>query len=109
MANALYYAADHLPVIASIQFNNSVDITSAARQQDLLVYPNPSKGSFTVSLPTNAISILHLTDAMGRTLITESGIGMHTINVTHMPSGVFYLKIEDPAGERTIKLLSFGQ
>lgn len=107
MANALHYAADHLPVIASIEFFNTTDIASANALDDLVVFPNPSSGMFSMKLPQGEISNLYVSDAMGRVLLTQSGQGEMNIDLSHAPSGMYYLNVVSESGRAVVKLVVY--
>jgi endonuclease/exonuclease/phosphatase family metal-dependent hydrolase len=51
MANALHYASDHLPVVTSFNFVGQTGIQAGSKTDLVNVYPNPSNGSFNLSIP----------------------------------------------------------
>jgi len=105
MADALYNATDHLPLIASIEFHNTASELREDALSRLKVYPNPSQGTITVELPMNLSSALIIMDATGRTVFTEKGAGTCTFDLSILPSGLYFLKVQSGTDERLLKLM----
>jgi hypothetical protein len=96
MANALHYAADHLPVVTSFKFYNTLGITAYATDGNVLAYPNPTNGNLTIELDHAAEQIqLAVMDANGKLvssnsysntkvlkLFIEGSIGIYTIHLS---------------------------
>ncbi|HQX29265.1 MAG: T9SS type A sorting domain-containing protein [Flavobacteriales bacterium] len=105
MADALYYAADHLPVVASIEFFNRVSVEERVALNTLTVYPNPSHGTITVELPADHTSTVTVLDATGRMVYSDKGIGSLALDLNSLTGGVYYLKVTSSSEERVVKLL----
>ncbi len=63
---------------------------------DVLLYPNPATGSFTIELPTpvNAPAQITITDLSGRTLITQTSPGQQiNVNTTGLAPGNYIVRI----------------
>ncbi len=105
MAYALHHAADHLPVLATIEFfNNTTDIAEYA-QNELFVYPNPSHGIFYVDIPAYTDSEIRVLDTMGRLVYSTSSRGATNIDLGHLPKGMYYLSIVSDSKKEIVKLL----
>jgi len=74
-------------------------------QVAMSLYPNPATGSVTVqaTLPTNSPITLELLDATGRLLRQQKlsvngGLLAQTLEVGHLPDGIYFVKITDESG-----------
>jgi hypothetical protein len=73
-------------------------------QNDILVYPNPSTGVFSLQIP-NEMSII-LTDALGKIIISEkANSGNYNLNISEQARGIYFLKAIDEGQTKTIKLI----
>lgn len=50
VANALYGASDHLPIVSEFEFGTTPGISENYLEQSVTLYPNPTDGRFTVRL-----------------------------------------------------------
>ena len=81
------------PVIPA-SINNNIN----AESFEVNIYPNPSKGSFTISLPEDRKFNLEFIDINGKVLANILGLyGDLKVNTNYYPAGVYILKITDPA------------
>lgn len=107
VAEALYFASDHLPVYAdfmSLAPTNIDNNTSGASTTSLLKknYPNPFRPSIKVSytLSTSDFVILETLDMLGRrvqTLVSEfqkPGVYSVNFNVSQLSSGIYFSKLQ---------------
>ena len=61
------------------------------------VYPNPSKGSFAISLPEDRKFNLEFVDINGKVLALNNGLsGDLKVNTGNYPAGIYILKVTDP-------------
>ncbi|MEY4595028.1 MAG: hypothetical protein RIQ47_1438 [Bacteroidota bacterium] len=66
VANALYGASDHLPIVAEYDFGTNPGIEETYLEKAITVFPNPSSGRFTVRLEGGKhISSWRLIDGKG--------------------------------------------
>ena len=102
LANALYTASDHLPVVASFDFG---EVTGIDDEKEIPSgyklsqnYPNPFNPStnITYSLPTESYVSIKVYDLLGR-MITEivnsnksAGSYNVTWNASNIPSGIYF-------------------
>ncbi len=85
------------------------NLGSKADDQELVLYPNPSAGAFTVQLTTDVDGLekMELFNLLGELVYsesqeTQSGQNFLKINVSILPSGVYFLKITN-GGDSIIK------
>jgi hypothetical protein len=89
---------------------DGVGIIETLRATSLRVFPNPTWGELTIVYPTsdNPISDIEIFDVMGRNVganlygrPNNTKIGKSEINVSHLPAGVYFLRI----GNQTAKFV----
>lgn len=83
------------------------DNSTTDNNGDLLVYPNPSNGTFNVSAGNNQFDI-NIYNIQGRLIYTEKAIPANTIkeiNLKGMPRGIYFLRITGNNEVKTSKLL----
>lgn len=97
--------------IAPYSYTPSVGINTTINTINALVYPNPTNGSFKVSVNLNAASEVNVLviDFTGKTISAisakfNSGINTLTINNTNLVTGMYFLKIETNEGIATQKV-----
>jgi len=113
VADALYYASDHLPVIMDLVqpvTENSVAERGEALPQGFRIlntYPNPFNATTTVSMQLSRRSQVHamLFDVLGRQVkqvelgAVEPGIQHFSLNADELSSGIYLLRISTNFGE----------
>jgi hypothetical protein len=97
VADALYGASDHLPVMVRIQAGTSPGVEELAGPlADLRIYPNPNSGYLrllaNLSRPVNQAH-LRLTDLQGRAVFSEE--------LNQMPAGAFHFERSLPEVDRS--------
>lgn len=76
----------------------------AGSDTQLRVYPNPSNGVFYIS--TAVAGKLTVTDILGKTIFTETvNEGTHSLDLNHVPNGIYFLKSESNGQTKTIRLI----
>jgi hypothetical protein len=98
MIGTNYYRVTMKDANGEAKISNVVEVVMAA-SDEMVVYPNPSEGRFTIELP-NAIgkSSIQMTDIHGRIVFEgpcESA--STTISTTHLAAGVYQLSVKTPA------------
>ena len=66
------------------------------------VYPNPTDGTFAIEAEN--ITNVEIFDLAGQKVLTDRS-GSRTINAGSLPTGVYFLKVETPAGTKYGKLV----
>lgn len=70
----------------------------------LKLYPNPSNGIVNVS--TIVTSDLSISDVSGKTVFTKNQLlGENEINLSHLQSGIYFVKVKSGSSETTSKLI----
>jgi hypothetical protein len=76
---------------------------SFGEESNMLVYPNPAKDKLQIANITPNTDI-RLYDALGRIVLQlRCGQSFTTLQLGHLPSGIYELLITNSAGERTVK------
>ena len=90
----------------TIVINTNIGLEELGVSGKFKLYPNPTKGVFTVDLSLNESlnSRLVITDVSGKELHSESietsgGQFNKTIDITSFPRGVYFIKLETSSGE----------
>jgi hypothetical protein len=75
-----------------------IDASSTARFE---VYPNPTSGE--IMIGNSASVTVELADLTGKILLRETNTGK--LNISHLPAGVYYLKITSASGNEVVKII----
>jgi hypothetical protein len=86
---------------------NYVNIGMGEMEQDLLIYPNPTNGVFTVEVPTNSQGAQVLVyDGVGRLIVKQSPQGAkERIDLTPFADGMYRVTLVWNEGIRTVSLV----
>jgi len=80
--------------LAIFKEDRSVSIINNAIENKVSVYPNPAKTHFTIN--TNiAFENFELLDAMGRVHISGKLLPNLTVNISEIPQGIYFLKLNN--------------
>src|SRR5688572_21089475 len=74
-------------------------------QNSISVYPNPSNGVFSVSVPTARAYTLEVSDLTGRVIKTETVKGNAQLDLSNNAKGVYMLKIASEGASAVQKLI----
>ena len=117
VANALHYAADHLPVYSDFVFGMPTAVASHAEAPITYKlhqnYPNPFNPSTTIefSLPRSGYVRLKVLNVLGEVVATlvneELNVGTYTTqwNGSFVPSGIYFYRLQAGDFVDTKKLL----
>ena len=67
--------------------------------KQLLIYPNPSSGSFTIETEETTPQVVEVFDITGRVILSQTIIGNTVINAGNLPDGMYNVKV---SGNNTI-------
>jgi hypothetical protein len=82
-----------------LQCNVPVSVIETPKEENLIIYPNPFKDKINIFFPKSDNCILF--NALGETIF--SGRNIDQQNFSHIPVGVYYLKVENR--QKMIKLV----
>jgi hypothetical protein len=80
---------------------NTTSIAPREKGPHLLVYPNPSNGSYLL----NESGFVRVYDMMGKLVYGTDIIAGEVIEITNEPAGIYFLQFESNEGNATIKLV----
>ena len=88
-------------------FEIEVGITETGRATSLRVYPNPTTGELRIENGELRIDNVEIFDVFGK--IHSSPVTRHssliTINISHLPAGIYFVKIKTENGYQTQKII----
>lgn len=93
-----YLYIDQVSLKACSGLSNSIYSNNS-----FVIYPNPSKNKITIESDFS-INSIQLHDLLGKTYPIDV-TDLKTISVTHLPTGMYLLKIETQAGIQQVKFL----
>ena len=74
-------------------------------KQDLVIYPNPVKDRLFIESPNMALEQVNIYDLSGRLVFEQKNIFDDNLNISHLESGVYILKIKTSVGFVQRKLI----
>ena len=85
-----------LPNLTSVEENNKLDV---------LVYPNPAVNVLNVTLNSNELFELTITDLNGKNILTESVSNMsNMVDISNLSSGMYLMRIANSNVQSTTKI-----
>jgi hypothetical protein len=100
--NCLGMLTDHI-VVSEILDIEPITIDS----DNTFIYPNPASLYITVSQESSSNTLIQLFNIQGVLIIEEKFNGKlnHSINISHIPKGIYLVKIFNDLNQSTIKLI----
>lgn len=100
---------DTNPVVLTNTAVNTVGCETAVQIQnnddEVYIYPNPSKGIIQVKVKGGGYSLIDITDNIGRNVRSKSLIGNSTlVDISDLPAGIYYVMLRGNAGLRMTRL-----
>ncbi|MEJ2593617.1 MAG: lamin tail domain-containing protein [bacterium] len=71
-------------------------------QENVIIYPNPGSGEFSISMPLDIEVTVELFDLRGQRLMLKTLKGSQKIDLTAIEHGMYLLKITDPETVSTV-------
>jgi hypothetical protein len=83
----------------SITIGN-VGIASTTLSNQITVYPNPTMGELRIESLELSVKNVEIFDTFGRKILshTENRLPQTTLDISHLPSGIYFLKIHTEKG-----------
>lgn len=89
--------------VAATYVNTATGIENLL-EGSIQLFPNPSDGKFTISIPINAV--MTITNSTGMLILGKQVVaGIQTINLTKLLPGIYYVTFTADAGQTTQKLV----
>ena len=82
--------------------------TDRIRSSDVSVYPNPANETVTISFVEPLDAEIRVFDVSGKLVIYEADSALstdHSLNISHLNAGVYFIRINSEAGSVTKKLI----
>jgi len=95
-------------VIAEIEVSNVGISETTHEEMKIVVYPNPTTGELTIKNEQLTINSVEVFDVVGKRLSLHHLISTssnHHINVSHLKSGIYFIKINTNEGTITKKVI----
>jgi len=116
IADAIHYAADHLPLFATFQFDNPVSVETEIVPTEFKLYqnyPNPFNPSTKINykIPELSLVTLKIYDVLGKEVAKlvneEEPIGSYEIefDATTLPSGIYFYRLKAGSFIETKKMV----
>ena len=94
LANALHYAADHLPVIAEFVFNNPLSVNKPVSASAIKIFPNPATTQFSITKTSKESATLEIFDVFGKSVHKQSIEGFNaTIKISFLAKGAYIVRV----------------
>jgi hypothetical protein len=101
--NSAYYRLRMVNLDGSFAYSNIVYLEQATSAGELVVYPNPNNGQFTVQLPTDESATLTLYDLNGRTVWQRKATS--EVSIVSLPDGVYLLSATTASNRWTKRIV----
>jgi hypothetical protein len=98
VANFTQTTSDHFPVSAVFSFFNESAVENLIADNGIAMYPNPAKDELKVEcgeLKVNTVNIFDVAGKMVHNFQFSTFNSQLTIDVRHLQSGVYFLRIDD--------------
>ena len=97
-----------IPNFYQCYLDQTYGVTENAKQE-VLVYPNPTKGELRITNYELGIKEVEIFDIYGKKLSSNHLIisSSNQLNIAHLPAGVYFVKISTEAGMITSKVIKY--
>ncbi|MCF8408833.1 MAG: T9SS type A sorting domain-containing protein [Crocinitomicaceae bacterium] len=102
--NTWYYTTSN--VMVRMNFDPSLSVNTLAKENGLLVYPNPAQEVITIQLKEEIDATFTLMDSKGVEVRSNDLTGLFTtINTSGLSNGIYFLSINDGNSTSTTKII----
>jgi hypothetical protein len=79
---------------------------NAGNLKDLMIYPNPTNGIFTVELNNGALKNIEVMDVTGRVVLSSSATSDKVeLSITGLAVGIYYLRIQSDNAMQVVRIV----
>lgn len=106
--NLVCFIEDGLTIYPNVTYpcDSIVSIEERLSEPEIIISPNPALDRIRIQVPENLIvKSVQVCNVMGQIVISQKGLGLNSVNITHLPSGIYLLKMLTSAGLLTGKLV----
>ena len=89
----------------STGFNVIVDVVENNMENEIQIYPNPSKDIINIKIPSDSDCFVNIYNDMGQMLISEMITGQSSITVSHLPRGIYVINLNYDDKNKNYKLI----
>lgn len=108
VTNMLYAATYGRGLWVSPLVGGTAGVEDRISENNVTIYPNPATSEFTIALPKTMKAEIRIFDITGKLLIYEADAMIatkHTVNVSSLSSGTYFVRVNSEEGTATKKLL----
>jgi hypothetical protein len=81
-------------------------VTNNAVLTNVLVYPNPNNGNFTIELNNGLVKYLDVMDVSGRLVLSSTNdLDVIHLNIQHLSNGIYYIKVKSNNAVNVLKIV----
>lgn len=106
--NTLYAGTYGRGLWASPLVESTIGIEDVISESTMSIYPNPATSEFTIAIPKSMQAEVRVFDITGKLLIYEAKTQIankHTVDVSSLSSGTYFVRLNTEDGTATKKLL----
>jgi len=106
--NMLYAATYGRGLWVSPLVVGTAGVEDRIADSNVTIYPNPATSAFTIALPKTMKAEIRIFDITGKLLIYEANAliaSKHTVDVSSLSSGTYFVRLNTEEGAATKKLL----
>ena len=82
----------------------SLGVNEQENKRSLIIFPNPTTGLFSMTISGITTNMVDITDVLGNSILkTEVKNGTIEMDLIDHPSGIYFVRISDPAGNFVVK------
>ena len=82
----------------------TITVTQENTTSDIILYPNPNKGQFSLSLPEEDCDIV-VFNSLGQQVFSQQAKGLTTLNLEGLDNGMYFVKVKSADGVSTLKFV----
>jgi beta-glucanase (GH16 family) len=101
-------SADNHPHLTSLSvqtIQNQQTLNTSIDRTSTYIFPNPSRGVFTLSTTENVQSIVVIYNTIGQIVYEQSFNSKHRIDLSSQPKGIYFIKVQSPQKVYTEKVV----